>query len=211
MEFVYVVNRTDLFDLAYPHGFVGGSPPEGHHSLDTYLERIRTHGYFVEREYAERNSALKQIIPYTLVVHDERIFMVRRLPTGGEKRLFGKRSIGMGGHMNPEDDAGGRDELVARCARRELAEELIIESAFDIRPAGVINDDANPVGSVHFGLVQVAQLKEPRIAVRETETLVGSFVPIAEAKAMLDDPEANLETWSSLILEQIDRVLTESV
>ena len=39
-------------------------------------------GYFAEREYTERHSWMKQIIPYTLVLHEDRIFLVQRLPAG---------------------------------------------------------------------------------------------------------------------------------
>lgn len=226
MEFVYVVDRRDLFDLAFPHGFVGSNPPPGHPDLATYVERIARHGYFVERAFAEQSSFIKQIIPYTLVVHQDRVFVVRRLSQGGESRLHGKRSIGVGGHINPEDDepaatdgstpggtadtgpdAGDRRRLVRRCARRELAEELVIDAPYEITPAGIINDDANPVGSVHFGLVQVARVQTPNVGIRETDTLEGGFLPLPEVKALLTDEEANLETWSSLIIEDLDAVL----
>ena len=207
MEFVYVVHRRDLFDLPYPHGFVGRVGPEGHPPLETYLARIAERGYFVERAYAERCSEIKQIIPYTLVTHGGELFLVRRLGAGGEKRLYGKRSVGLGGHINPEDDNGDRAQLVARCAQRELQEELHLDTEVTIEAVGVINDDGNPVGSVHFGLVQVARVASPAVRVREEDTLEGAFRPLAEVKALLGDPDANFETWSSLILEQIDGIL----
>ncbi len=215
MEFVYVVARRELFDLAFPHGFVGAQPPPGLPDLETYGERIAERGYFVERAYAEQRSWIKQIIPYTLVIHEggdgdeDAVFVVRRLEQGGERRLHGKRSLGIGGHINPEDDAeADRRGLVGRCARRELSEELVIDTPYDIRPAGVINDDANPVGSVHFGLVQVARVETRAVRIREQDTLEGSFLPVSEVKALLTDPEANLETWSSLIIAQLDAVLS---
>jgi predicted NUDIX family phosphoesterase len=221
MEFVYVVDRRDLFDLAFPHGFVGAQPPPGLPDLESYGRRIAERGYFVERAFAEQRSWIKQIIPYTLVVHEggdgdgdgdgngDAIFVVRRLEQGGERRLHGKRSLGIGGHINPEDDAeADRRGLAGRCARRELSEELIIDTPYDLRPAGVINDDANPVGSVHFGLVQVARVESRAVRIREQDTLEGSFLPVSEVKALLTDPEANLETWSSLIIAQLDAVLS---
>lgn len=207
MEFVYVVHRRDLFDLPYPHGFVGRTGPEGHPSLEVYLERITNRGYFVERAWAERCSEVKQIIPYTLVSHGADLFLVRRLDAGGERRLHGKRSVGVGGHINPEDDDGDRARLVARCAERELREELHLDTEVAIEAVGVINDDANPVGSVHFGLVQVARVATPAVRVREEDTLEGAFRPLSEIRGLLADPDANFETWSSLILERIDGIL----
>lgn len=209
MEFVYVVNRASLFDLAYPHGFVGSRPPEGHPSLDAYLERAAHSGYFVERAHAEQNSSLKQLIPYTLVLHGDRIFVVRRKSGGGEARLYGKRSVGIGGHINPVDDEAGRAELVFTAARRELDEELVLSTGYSLSPLGVINDDANPVGSVHFGVVLVARLETDAATVREHDTLEGAFLPIDEAVALSTEPDANFETWSSLILENLREALSE--
>lgn len=210
MEFVYVVPRRDLFDLAFPHGFVADPAPEGHPSLEEYLDRIARHGYFVERAWAEQRSDVKQIIPYTLVTHADHVFLVRRLPQSGEQRLHGKRSVGIGGHINPEDDPGDRRELLANATRRELAEELHIDSPYRLRALGVINDDDNPVGSVHFGLVQMATLEAPEVRVRETDVLEGSLVPLAEAAGLRADPDANLETWSALILEHADTLSSSS-
>jgi predicted NUDIX family phosphoesterase len=209
MEFVYVVNRTALFDLAYPHGFVGRRPPEGHPSLDAYLERAAGHGYFVERPHAEQNSGIKQLIPYTLVLHENHIFVVRRKPGGGEERLHGKRSVGIGGHINPVDEPSGRSELVFTAARRELDEELVIAPDYSLTPVGIINDDANPVGSVHFGVVLVARLQSASAEVREHDTLEGAFMPIDEAVALAKEPDSNFETWSSLILENLQEALAQ--
>lgn len=209
MEFVYVVNRTELFDLAYPHGFVGRLPPEGHPTLESYLERAAHHGYFVERSHAEQNSGLKQLIPYTLVLHGDRIFVVRRKRGGGEERLHGKRSVGIGGHINPMDDPAGRAELVFSAARRELDEELVLSADFSLTPVGIINDDANPVGSVHFGVVLVARLESAAAKVREQDTLEGAFMTIDEAVALAKEPDSNFETWSSLILENLQEALAE--
>jgi len=210
MEFVYVVNRTELFDLAFPHGFVGGAPPEGQPPLGSYLERAAQKGYFVERPYAELNSSLQQLIPYTLVLHGDRIFVVRRKSGGGEARLYGKRSVGIGGHINPVDDEGDRAALVFNCARRELDEELVLGADYTLTPVGIINDDANPVGSVHFGVVLVARLETDAAKVRERDTLEGAFLPIAEAVALAAEPDANFETWSSLILAKLQEALAQS-
>ncbi len=207
MEFVYVVNRSDLFDLAFPHGYVGHRPPDGHPTLEAYLERAANRGYFVERPHAEQNSNLKQLIPYTLVLHGDSIFVVRRKPGGGEQRLHGKRSVGIGGHINPVDDDAGRSELVFTAARRELDEELVIATDYTLTPVGIINDDANPVGSVHFGVVLVARLQSAAAEVREHDTLEGAFLPVDEAVALAKEPDANFETWSSLILENLQEAI----
>ena len=65
---------------------------------------------------AEQTPAFKQIIPYIILMSmDGRIFTTLRL--GGDERLKGQHSIGLGGHMD-----GGEDMLTA--LYRELKEEV---------------------------------------------------------------------------------------
>jgi predicted NUDIX family phosphoesterase len=109
MEFVFVVPRTALFPEFYPHGFVRfveapRSPSQGFsaRALEAVIER---EGFFVERAYAERTPALKQIIPYSIVRCDTGretlVLCTRRLEKGGEARLHNKHSIGIGGTSIP--------------------------------------------------------------------------------------------------------------
>ncbi|MFN0204680.1 MAG: hypothetical protein ACKVS6_00010 [Planctomycetota bacterium] len=116
MEFVYVVRRQDLFTIEAVQGFRALTP----HQLETgLLATIRSRGFFVERAHAERDSSLKQVIPYCMVVDETsivnkansthatkgalRVLCLRRLGKQGEARLHDKLSIGIGGHLNPID------------------------------------------------------------------------------------------------------------
>lgn len=225
MEFVYVVPREALFPTCYPQGLARFDQPENADleptlSRTEVLDRIRREAFFVERPYAERSPHLKQIIPYTIVVSESdelgpRVLLVRRLPQGGEQRLVGKLSIGIGGHINPIDTneapqtAAGDHDVVAVGAQRELEEELLIEGETRLEAIGLINDDANPVGAVHVGLVQVLYVSgtQQRIQVLEEEVLEGSLVPPSELLAQLDQG-ANFETWSRMLVECIDELLS---
>ena len=171
MEFVYVVKRYDLFDRSFPHGFV--TEPE---AVAEWTRRIRSKGFFLERRQAEQDSSFKQVIPYTLVLHGEQVLLLRRLAKGGEARLHGKLSIGVGGHINPVDGgpAEGSDLLDAGC-RRELEEEIEIRSPYALQPVGIINDDASDVGSVHFGLVNLARCERPDVGIREGDLIADKY------------------------------------
>ena len=62
---------------------------------------------------AEQNPAFEQIIPYIILMNmDGRIFTTLRL--GGDERLKGQHSIGLGGHMD-----GGEDVLHCTVSRTE--------------------------------------------------------------------------------------------
>jgi predicted NUDIX family phosphoesterase len=208
MEFVYVTKRYDLFDLSFPHGLIAARDDE---RVALWTSRIHERGFFVERRWAEQDSSFKQIIPYTLVVHGDEVLLLRRLDTGGEARLHGKLSIGVGGHVNPVDDGTGggvgAETVLESGCRRELEEELVLDTSFTIEPVGVINDESGDVGSVHFGLVAIARCETPEVRVRETDQLEGSFVGLGALRELATKERDRLETWSALIIDQLDRVL----
>ena len=224
MEFVFVVPRAKLFGGAAPQGFVPFRPGDAGPSFEAVEDAVREHGFFVEREYAERAPELKQVIPYTLVqaratrppvppgprgpqlVDEEGILLMRRLGKGGEARLHQKLSIGVGGHINPEDLVSTRDRaLLSEGARRELEEELVLEGTSRLESVGLLNDDANPVGAVHVGLVQVLDL-DGNVRIREEDVLEGRLVS-AEELRRLRATGANFETWSSLLIERLDELI----
>ena len=208
MEFVLVVPRRELFDACYPQGFVPFGEETSREAFDAAVARA---AFFVERAHAEHEPELKQVIPYTLVVreHDGRteVLLLRRLARGGESRLFDKLSIGVGGHVEPEDlpARGSRRAALDAGARRELFEELQLEEEPTLHQVGLVNDDSNPVGAVHLGLVQVARARGD-VRVLETDRLEGSFVALDELRRLRADG-ANLESWSALLVDRLDLVL----
>jgi predicted NUDIX family phosphoesterase len=198
VEFVYVVKRRELFERGFPHGLEILAEAE----MSALVGRIRARGFFVERRHAETDASLKQVIPYCVVARGAEVFLTRRSSKGGDARLFGKRSIGVGGHINPVDGA----DVLGLGLAREIEEELAIEGPWDARPAGVINDDSTDVGSVHVGLVHVVRV-EADVRVRETETLTGGFVPAEELARLCRDERDTFETWSALLVDRLPDVL----
>jgi len=199
MEFVYVVKRYDLFDLAFPHGFEAGK--DG--LLARYLDTIREKGFFIERRYCEMDSGFKQIIPYSVVSHEDSVLLLKRTESQGEKRLHNKQSIGVGGHINPVDDD---KNIVSQGCIREIEEELIIDEPYKPIPVGFINDESNPVGSVHFGVVHLIRLEEGRVKVNETSMMEAEFVKLSCLKEMINQEDSNFETWSSLLIQSLDMI-----
>jgi predicted NUDIX family phosphoesterase len=201
MEFVFVVKRYDLFDLAFPHGFQTAEEAD----LPDILERARARGFFVERRHAETDSSFKQIIPYCLVTCGDSVFLLRRTKKGGEARLHGLLSVGVGGHINPVDEEVG--DVVEAGAERELAEEIVLDAPGTRLGVGIINDDASAVGSVHFGIVYRIDVETPDVHVRETDQLEGEFVPREKIRDLLTNERDRFETWSALILDRMDEAL----
>ncbi|MGZ8563129.1 MAG: hypothetical protein ACXWWU_05875 [Candidatus Limnocylindria bacterium] len=173
-----------------------GIRPAGEADLDVMRDATASQGRFLERPIAEANPAFKQLIPYVVVRSGELVFLMERTVGGGDPRLHRKASIGVGGHLNPVD--GEADPLDAGL-RREWGEELIADWQPHFQLIGVLNDDSNPVGSVHLGIVFEVDADGRDLAVREHEKLTGRW---ADSTALLAARE-RLETWSRLVAEHL--------
>lgn len=160
------------------------------------LRVVNEHHEFHSRSEMEEDPSFKQIIPYVVLSRGGEILVLRRLKKGGEKRLHGQLSIGVGGHINPVDDAGGGALMAG--LRREVDEEVGVERELSLTPLGVINNDLDDVGRVHLGFLFRMEV-EGGVAVRETEKLEGSFVTVEELEKLYD----RLEGWSQIALEAI--------
>jgi predicted NUDIX family phosphoesterase len=184
--------------LVLPRGSVPGGAdfhgvrPTDASGLAELREAVARDGLYLERAVAESDPSHKQLIPYVVVRDGEDVFLMRRTDAGGDVRLHGRASIGVGGHLNPVD--AGDDALLAGL-RREWDEELDAPWEPEFRLVGLLNDDTDPVGSVHLGVVFTVEAAGRAVAVREREKLAGSFVAPGEVRASWD----SLETWSRLV------------
>jgi predicted NUDIX family phosphoesterase len=158
-----------------------------------YLELIAAEGAFRPRPEAESDATWKQVIPYLVLRDRGRIFLMRRTRAGGDARLHERWSIGIGGHLNPGDAdvVGG--------LRREFAEELVADWLPEPRLVGLLNDDTDPVGAVHLGVVFTAEAAGRAVSVRERHKLDGAFVAPIEVLRVYD----RLETWSQLVYDYL--------
>ena len=208
MEFVFVVPRRELFPDHFPQGFVPFGEVWNARRLEEVVQRS---GFFVERSKAELNPDWKQVIPYNIVVSGSQVLLLKRTKAGGEARLHHKLSIGVGGHLNPEDldESTPSRNPIPRGTERELAEELALDGSFELEPVGLINDDANPVGAVHVGLVQLVRL-QGTVEIRETQVLEGRLTGADELLQMLRDG-ANFETWSAQLVTALPALLRPSM
>ena len=178
--------------------------------VDRYLPAFlaRENNFFTPRGPAEQNPELKQIIPYVLLVHGDSIFHYVRGKKAGEQRLVAKGSLGIGGHMNDTDEhLPGIHNLdldhYNEAVRREVAEEVFIETKFTNHVVALLNDDSNEVGKVHLGVVHVFRLESPAARKRESVITESGFLTLAELRVRREA----LETWSQLCLDGFERLL----
>ncbi len=193
---------------------------------------------FIDRNIAEKYEMLlvstdenshfeyyKQIIPYVVLrttgegcptdsegEESSRYLVYQRGKSGGESRLHDQWSIGVGGHINLDDNPNkdeydGKNKLVAEwcyknCIARELNEELGFPHyvwPHQPREIAVINDNTTEVGRVHFGIVSILDLSpaETERFCFEDEAKNPEWKTLDELSSM------NLETWSQLLVENI--------
>ena len=79
-----------------------------------------------------------------------------------------------------------------------------IDSPFEDRIVALLNDDTTEVGQVHLGIVHVFRLAEPKVEKREAMITSVAFLTKDELVARRE----NLETWSQLCVDSLDRLLS---
>lgn len=151
---------------------------------------------FRPRAAVEEDEAWLQIIPY-VVLRDGRGAVWAYARQGGDGRLLGRRSVGVGGHIEEADQRPTLLATARACARRELAEELTRPEAarLDPQPSGWIHERETAIGRVHLGLVFAARWtapEPPQPKPGEPLAAIG-FLPPAAVRA--DD---RFERWSRL-------------
>lgn len=191
-ESVLVVPSKDLEYLNLSEGFIAAEP--------NLLSCIDKDGGFMFRYLVEYNTDFRQPIPYILVRYKDTFFATRRLKGSGETRLHGKISLGVGGHVNPED-CSPNENAITNALRREMNEELNIgENVKHYQTHdGFINDNSNEVSRDHIAVVYSVNVNNPDVTVKETDKLEGRFYTVKE---LIDDYD-NLESWSKLVLDNL--------
>ena len=138
------------------------------------------------------------IFCHTDAQHQSHLFCYTRGKGQGEQRLHAKRSVGVGGHISSIDSDTAEDvHPYDEGMRRELDEEVVIETTYRKRCVGLINDDTTEVGQVHLGVVHVFDLDSPAVWPRESDIVDAGFVPMSDVLSDLDP----FETWSQISIK----------
>ena len=199
IERVLVV-PTDLFRrLGYFQGFS--------RDVVQYLGELFSpqHISFRPRNEVEHDPSFKQLIPYVIFRHrngdgQETIFQYTRGAGMGEGRLHRKHSVGIGGHISADDvGEAGMSNPYTEGMRREVDEEVIVETPYTPQCVGLINDDQTDVGRVHLGVVHIFDVAQPAVRPREADILQCGFRPVTEILADME----GFETWSQICVRAL--------
>lgn len=172
------------------------------------------------REFCENDENYLQLLPYITLRDPDtnKVFMYQRGKKGGEAKLHGNHSIGLGGHIEEAVWPGTTlKEVIIDCIARELQEEVglktdgpfssfyreMLTDTFDKGFYGLY-DPTNPVGRVHLGLWMVLDVKPSELGDRELDVINDPrWVSVEELKTLNEDGEIVLENWSILALDTL--------
>ena len=198
-EQILVVKR-ELFDTL---GAFQGINTNIDHYYKTLLDPANN--FFIDRAAAEEDPTHKQLIPYALFHYQGKFLNYQRGKSGGEARLHAKRSLGIGGHINPVDTRNDHLGLETYMAgvEREIEEELNINGNHTQKIVAILNDDSNDVGKVHLGVVHLFELDTDDVTANEDSIAELKFSTIAELQGEMHD---SLESWSQFCADILSEI-----
>ena len=185
---------------------------------DGWKAEVVKNSAFVDRWLAEQDPTILQIIPYVICITEDNKILSYQRKGGGEGRLEGKHSIGIGGHVNDTDCPTGPNrpmswDIIINGAVREVSEELDIDADYvrsRLREIGTVyvpsddgGDKVGPgpnVGEVHIGVVYTLLVTE-HVTINDNE---GMIDPVFLS---IDVAVDKYELWSQKILAQLDTIL----
>ena len=170
-----------------------------------HIEELPSNHYWFDRtivdgkepKYFDVGKQFPQLLPYIIVKCGDKYLSYYR--KGKEDRLLGKRSIGFGGHIEPDDIENYLDIVKPAC--RELQEEL----GLSIKPVNLnklIISKYDNVSRVHVGLLMMIELDNPdMIKPDKNEIINPEWLSIDSIRANLDQ----FESWSRLVAKYLDK------
>jgi predicted NUDIX family phosphoesterase len=169
-------------------------------NLTGCLTYILSHYSFRSRAIVEDDPSFKQIIPYVLIRHQDRFLLTQRTSRQTEKRLHGKYSVGIGGHINDLEQSAGHKDVIHAGLERELNEEVrVLGARRSLDLVGVISDDSTDVGKVHLGLVFILEVDSDQYCIEEPELMTAQWA----GADLLQEKLPVMETWSQIAFENV--------
>jgi len=167
--------------------------------LGKLRDLIEKNAFFIDRNIAENDETLRQLIPYVLMRQQGKFLLLRRTKKQQERRLHGKLSLGVGGHINLNDGSTPWQAFL-KGMEREIHEEVNVE-VLQLSYMGLLNDTSSPVSRVHVGLVYLAEVRF--LGLNEPDMFDFWFVDLTE----IEQRREELEGWSKLALDFLKKLM----
>ena len=197
---IMVVHRDALFLNDMFHGFK-------RYDEKDYESRILKNFTYMRRGDVEENPEYKQPIAYCAIINPslKKVFAFQRSKKDKnyvEKRLQGKWSWGVGGHIDKEDNFDGSP--IKNSMEREIEEEIefVDGKIINSYPLGYIylGKGIDMVNDVHFGILYAIETDATIINPRDTEMSEGKLRNISELNDICSSSKLSVEDWSKTAL-----------
>lgn len=188
---ILVVKRDVLFKEGDFQGFKALKEKD-------YMETILANfEYRIRNKELESNPIWQQPISYVWILNpkNKEAFLYQRDNKGNESRLHNRYSGGVGGHIDKKTEENSINPVIDAMVR-ELKEEVIIENYPTPKVIGFLNDDSEPVGEVHFGVVGIAETHHKVVPAEDMAH--GRFYSIEEIDKLFSNPSSNVEAWTKM-------------
>lgn len=172
---------------------------------------IVNHSEYMVRGAAEVNFDYKQPIPYAIVMNEKNeIFVYKRGWVGSnawESRLHEKIAIGVGGHIEREDE--NSENILKDSLIREVEEELNVspDMVAEAFPIGYINQDTDEVCKVHLWIGYVVKLKTSNFDLLDGELAHWEFKSFEDLMSMINSWEYDVEPWTQMLAPYVEKYI----
>lgn len=150
---------------------------------------------WLPRPWAEVDERYLQLVPYLLLLDAQGAAWCYRR-AGGDARVLGRVSCGIGGHVERQDERGDLVTTLRAALARELVEELGADAAAlePVGPRAWLYEGESAIGRVHLGVIFTARWPHAHAPRPAEPALQGlGFRPL---EALAADPDCEL--WSRL-------------
>lgn len=217
-DLIVVVSGKDLFGKNGEHFFTGFRAAREFDYEARVLENLgfmtRGNSTSETRGFAEQDTNYKQPIAYTAIINPAtgKVFVYQRASKDkdyGEKKLQGRISLGIGGHIEMKDITPGGNPIRASLERELLEEEVeFVDGRLKgLDVLGYLYVDSG-VNAVHFGMLYTARTNANLIKPKDPEIEWGKLMSLGELDKLAAEPQITVEDWSRVALPEIRKLIT---
>lgn len=151
---------------------------------------------WMPREEAEENPEYQQIIPWCVFRHGHDYLILQKPQEGPHTRLYGKNSIGFGGHVlqTELEEFGDLNTWVINRFHNEMAYQGNLTATV----IGVVNDNTDDLGKKHFGLVYLLEGDTDQI-----QSHKGLALGLNKLTDLTLDDMQYMDRWSQMVVRQL--------
>ena len=172
------------------------------HAKEADLEQIiLEHFEYKVRWDMEVDPSYQQPIPYAIIVNPQsnKVIAYQRWSsesTSWEQRLYGKRSLWVGGHIELEEKNAENPMHVT--VVKEIKEEIWLTDIQEVTVLWYINDNSDPVGEVHLGILYLITTHAKDIEIVDGELEQVFFKSHDEIEEIMSSPDCDVESRSKI-------------